>query len=85
MLVVGGINMKKDYLGDFVCLDLRELRWYHKEYKIEGRELEEFLSHGIAKHAAWSTFKNRKTYPMYSSEYQDHEAIFFFGGFNGIG
>ena len=30
MLVLGGINMKKDYLTDFVYLDLKELRWYHK-------------------------------------------------------
>lgn len=30
MLVIGGINSSKEYLSDFVYLDLKELRWYHK-------------------------------------------------------
>jgi len=37
MIILGGINMKKDYLNDLVYLDLKELRWYHKEYKIDGK------------------------------------------------
>ena len=44
--------------------------------------METFLDHGIAKHAAVSTFKHRKSYSFYSSDYQEHEGIFFFGGFN---
>jgi hypothetical protein len=71
MFVFGGINWKKEYLTDFLCLDLKELRWYHKDYRVEGRELEDFLTSGIAKHAAISTFKPRKKYPLYSSEYED--------------
>jgi hypothetical protein len=30
MLVLGGINTKKEYLKDFIYLDLKELRWYRK-------------------------------------------------------
>ena len=74
--------MKKDYLSDLVYLDLRELRWYHKQYRVEGKEFEEFFQHGIAKHAGASTFKPRKSYSFYSSDYQDNEGIFYFGGFN---
>jgi hypothetical protein len=37
ILVLGGISTKKEYLGDFIYLDLKELRWYRKEYKIEGK------------------------------------------------
>lgn len=37
MLVFGGMNSKKQYLSDLLYLDLKELRWYHKEYKIEGK------------------------------------------------
>lgn len=83
MIVIGGINAKKEHLSDFVYLDLKELRWYHKEYRVEGKDFEEFFSFGVAKHAAVSTFKPRKSYAFYSSEYQDSEAIFCFGGYNG--
>lgn len=34
MVVFGGMNSKKQYLSDLVYLDLKELRWYHKEFKI---------------------------------------------------
>jgi hypothetical protein len=37
MIIIGGINSKKEYLSDFVYLDLKELRWYHKEYRVEGK------------------------------------------------
>lgn len=34
MIVFGGMNAKKQYLNDLIYLDLKELRWYHKEYRI---------------------------------------------------
>jgi hypothetical protein len=34
MIVFGGMNCKKQFLNDFIYLDLKELRWYHKEIKI---------------------------------------------------
>lgn len=34
MLVLGGINTRREFLNDFMYLDLKELRWYHKEYKV---------------------------------------------------
>lgn len=37
MLVLGGINTRREFLNDFMYLDLKELRWYHKEYKVEGK------------------------------------------------
>jgi hypothetical protein len=83
MIVIGGINSKKEYLNDFVYLDLKELRWYHKEYRVEGKEFEEYFHSGIAKHAAVSTFKPRKNYAFYSSDYDESESIFCFGGSNG--
>jgi Rab9 effector protein with kelch motifs len=30
MLVIGGINTKREFLNDFIYLDLKELKWYHK-------------------------------------------------------
>lgn len=62
---------------------MKELRWYHKEYRIEGKDFEDFFNYGVAKHAAVSTFKGRKNYSFYSSDYQETEAIFCFGGYNG--
>lgn len=68
MIIFGGMNTRREYLRDFVYLDLKELRWYHKEYKVEGRELNEDLDSGIAKHKMVSHFKNtHKNYPLYSS------------------
>ena len=37
MVVFGGMSSKKQFLGDLVYLDLKELRWYHKEFKTEGK------------------------------------------------
>ncbi len=37
MVVFGGMSSKKQFLGDLVYLDLKELRWYHKEFKAEGK------------------------------------------------
>lgn len=49
-------------------LDLKELRWYHKEYKTEGKELTENMMTGIAKHKMVGHFKPvHKTLPLYSS------------------
>ena len=30
MIILGGMNTRREYLNDFVYLDLKELRWYHK-------------------------------------------------------
>lgn len=35
MVVFGGINNKNHYLRDFKYLDLKELKWYNKEYKAD--------------------------------------------------
>ena len=43
MIVFGGMNAKKQFLSDLVYLDLKELRWYHKEFKTEGKDLTEQL------------------------------------------
>ncbi len=43
MLIFGGMNTKREFLNDFIYLDLKELRWYHKEYKIEGKELNDHM------------------------------------------
>ena len=85
MLIFGGLNSKKNYLNDLLYLDLKELRWYHKDYKVEGKELGEFMEEGLAKHSAVSVFKSRKNYPLYSPEYSEEEGIYFFGGENGKG
>ena len=37
MIVFGGISSKRSFLKDFVYLDLKELRWYQKEYRIDGK------------------------------------------------
>ena len=37
MLIFGGMNTRRQNLQDFIYLDLKELRWYEKEYKVEGR------------------------------------------------
>jgi hypothetical protein len=34
MLILGGINTRRGFLKDFLYLDLKELRWYQKEYRI---------------------------------------------------
>jgi hypothetical protein len=38
MVVFGGINNKNKCLNDFKYLDLKELKWYAKEYKIADEE-----------------------------------------------
>ena len=35
MLVFGGLNTRREMLKDLAYLDLKEVRWYHKEYTIE--------------------------------------------------
>lgn len=68
MIVFGGMNTKREYLKDFVYLDLKELRWYNKEYKIEGRDLSENMMTGIARHKMLSNFRtSHKNFPLYSS------------------
>ena len=68
MVVFGGMNTKREFLSDFVYLDLKELRWYHKEYKTEGKELTENMMTGIARHKMVGHFKPvHKTLPLYSS------------------
>jgi len=57
MVVFGGISSKRSYLKDFVYLDLKELRWYQKEYSIDARELNEDMNEGIAKHKAVAHFR----------------------------
>lgn len=43
MLIFGGMNTKREFMKDFFYLDLKELKWYQKEYKIEGKELNDEL------------------------------------------
>lgn len=57
MIVFAGMNAKKTMLRDLVYLDLKELRWYHKELKIEGKQLTDNMETGIAKHKAIAIFK----------------------------
>lgn len=57
MLVFGGINTRKEYLGDMVYLDLKALQWNHKEYKVEDYNLSQFMQSGLAKHACFTYFK----------------------------
>lgn len=37
MLVFGGMNTKRQLLKDFVYLDLKELKWFQKEFKVESK------------------------------------------------
>ena len=86
MLVFGGLTMKKDSLKDLVYLDLKELKWYQKEYLIDSQLLSLDMEKGIAHHKGVAHFdRNKKTLPFYSSEYQDHEGIYYFGGIFGNG
>jgi hypothetical protein len=32
-MIFGGINTKKKYLNDFKYLDLKQLKWFNKDYK----------------------------------------------------
>lgn len=57
MLVFGGINTRRAYLKDFLYLDLKELRWYLKEYQIDSRELSQEMEKGLAKHKAITHFR----------------------------
>jgi hypothetical protein len=59
MLVFGGINTKKEYLNDLKILDLKELKWESKEYKVEEEDLDGFLKFGLAKHCAFTYFNER--------------------------
>lgn len=86
MLIFGGINTKREFLNDFIYLDLKELRWYHKEFKTEGKELNDYMETGLARHKIVSSFKNsHKNFPLYSSEYSDQEGLLIFGGMFGNG
>lgn len=86
MLVLGGINTRREFLNDFMYLDLKELRWYHKEYKVEGKELNENMDSGFARHKIISNFKpSHKSFPLYSSQYSDSEGLLMFGGTFGNG
>ena len=81
MLIFGGMNTRRQHLQDFVYLDLKELRWYEKEYKVEGRELAEQMQTGLAKHKMIGHFRStHKNLPLYSSEYNDSEGAYIFGG-----
>lgn len=86
MLVLGGMNSKKQYLSDLIYLDLKQLRWYHKEFKIEGKDLTECMETGLAKHKAIGIFsKERKHLPLYAADYMQHEGMYIFGGIHGNG
>ena len=61
---------------------MKEFRWSHKEYNIEGSDLLNYMNSGLAKHQSIPVFKQRKSYPLYSADYEDHEGIYFFGGSN---
>lgn len=85
MLVFGGVNTKKEYLNDLKVLDLKELRWDSKEYKVESQDLDAFLQFGLAKHFAFAHFADRESYPLYSKAYDDKEGVYVFGGTNQLG
>lgn len=70
MVVFGGINTRKEYLGDLVYLDLKALQWNHKEYKVEDEDLSVFLQNGLGKHVCWTYFKERDSHPLYSKSYE---------------
>ena len=71
MVIFGGMNTKKEFLNDLVYLDIKDLRWSHKEYKIESKELEAYLGSGLAKHQAVMHFRPRKSYPFYHVDYTE--------------
>jgi hypothetical protein len=69
MMIFGGISSKNKYLSDLKYLDLKELKWYGKEYKAHDSELEEFLEDGLGWHVMVAQFQQRESYPLYSSTY----------------
>lgn len=85
MLVFGGINTKKEFLNDLKILDLKDLRWDIKEYKVDSQALDDFLKFGLAKHFAFTYFNERESYPLYSKTYDDKEGMYMFGGTNQLG
>lgn len=85
MFVFGGISSKNIHLSDLKYLDLKELKWYGKEYKCADSELERFLEGGLGRHAMTSQFAHREAYPIYSSDYDNKEGMYIFGGSNQSG
>ena len=72
MIIFGGLNMRREAYSDLVYLDLKELKWYQKEFIIESPSLNIDLESGIAHHKGLANFrKKHKNLPLYSSEYTD--------------
>jgi hypothetical protein len=43
------------------------------------------MKNGLAKHCAFTYFKDRDSYPIYSKTYEDIEGVYIFGGNNQLG
>jgi len=82
MVVFGGISSKNQHFNDLKYLDLKELKWYNKEYKYSDSELERFLEGGLARHAMVAQFNQHDSYPLYSNNYDIREGLYIFGGSN---
>jgi hypothetical protein len=85
MMIFGGISSKNQHFNDLKYLDLKELKWYGKEYKTSDNELERFLEGGLARHAMVAQFNQHENYPLYSNNYDNREGIYIFGGSNQSG
>jgi len=85
MIVFGGISSKNQHFNDLKYLDMKELKWYGKEYKYDDSELERFLEGGLARHAIIARFNQHDSYPFYSKDYGNQEGLYIFGGSNQSG